>query len=176
MIAQAQNWTKEEKCRELSHRLTGKTVSVLTQLMHANIPINFASLNEILEKQFAEKKTPAQLRSEFLAVKQGPEQSCYDYAKKVEELARACFGTQVSEEFIQFQMFEIFVKGLRDTDARILSCGTTRRRHLKLLYKLSLVALILKFRPRKFDSRKQLLRTRQPPMTCLLYTSPSPRD
>jgi len=65
----------------------------------------------------AEKKTPAQLRNEFLAVKQGVEQSDYDFARKVEELARACFGTQISEEFIQFQMFEVFVKGLRDTNA-----------------------------------------------------------
>ena len=34
---QTQNWTDEEKCRELSQRLTGKATAVITQLTRAGI-------------------------------------------------------------------------------------------------------------------------------------------
>ena len=112
------NWSEEDKCFHLSQQLRGEGTKVYASLLRRGVSITYQKLDETLSKQFSKHISSAQARSVLMAIKQGPEQSMTDFARELEQAGRAYF-VDVPEKFIQENLFELFVKGLRDQECQL---------------------------------------------------------
>ena len=111
------NWSEEDKCFHLSQQLRGEATRVYASLLRLGVRITYQKLDETLSKHFSKHISSAQARSVLVAIKQGPEQSMTDFARELEQAGRAYF-VDVPEKFIQ-NLFELFVKGLRDQECQL---------------------------------------------------------
>ncbi|XP_052130562.1 uncharacterized protein LOC127751293 [Frankliniella occidentalis] len=115
-MAEANEWTTQDKRTALLQALTGNATDVIANLQSAEVPLTFEALDEALVKTFSKTASMWERKKDFTTLMQEKDQTIRQFARQVERLGRA-YLRNMKESDIQESLIERFIKGLADKKA-----------------------------------------------------------
>ena len=115
-FANESKWSAQQRQNQLCWSLDGKARKYYASLIQREPTIQYFDVIFKLEKRYAPQELPEVAQVHFNYARQAPEESCVDWAERLQTLASQAFSN-LPDDYVQKQLVLRFCQGSTDREA-----------------------------------------------------------